>query len=261
MLKFKHPYHLVSLSPWPIIGSLSLLLLLSGVVLYFHEFSLILLFVGMLMFYLVLFQWWRDVIREGLYQGCHLNKVLYGLRLGMLMFILSELMFFVSFFWSYFHMYLSPSIEIGNYWPPMSLEIFNPYNIPLLNTLLLLSSGFSITWCHYSILNNNYKVSFYSICLTIILGMIFTLFQYLEYKESYFSICDSVYGSIFFIATGFHGLHVLIGTMFIIISMIRLKINHYSNIHHFGFESASWYWHFVDVVWLFLYLFIYWLSY
>nr|AHA52444.1 cytochrome c oxidase subunit III [Histeromerus sp. QL-2013] len=261
MLKFNHPYHLVSLSPWPLLCSFSLMIMLLGVVKWFYLQSVFLMINGYLLTVLIVFQWWRDIIRESTFQGFHTMKVLKGLRLGMLLFILSELMFFLSFFWSYFHMSLSPNVEIGSIWPPKEILVFNPYNIPLLNTLILLSSGFTITWCHYMILNKNFKESYLSIYLTVFLGGMFTLFQYLEYKESYFTISDSVYGSIFYMTTGFHGIHVIIGTIFIIISMIRLKINHYSSFHHFGFEAASWYWHFVDVVWLFLYIFVYWLFY
>nr|AHA52517.1 cytochrome c oxidase subunit III [Eumacrocentrus sp. QL-2013] len=261
MMKIFYPYHLVTISPWPLMSSMSLMILMVGVLMYMYEFSKILLLIGLIMILIIIFQWWRDIVRESTYQGMHCYKVNLSLRVGMFLFILSELMFFISFFWTYFHMYLSPSIEIGNYWPSFNLMIFNPYNIPLLNTLLLLSSGFSITWCHYSIMNKNYINSVFSIMMTILLGILFSMFQYMEYNESFFSISDSIYGSIFYMATGFHGLHVLIGSLFILVSMKRLLENHFSNIHHFGFEAASWYWHFVDVIWLFLYLFIYWMSY
>nr|QKZ95161.1 cytochrome c oxidase subunit III [Habrobracon hebetor] len=261
MNKFFHPYHLVTLSPWPLIMSFSLIILMIGLIKWFSEYNNYLMILGYLLNLLVMFQWWRDVIRESTFQGNHNFYVMKGLRLGMILFIISEIMFFLSFFWSYFHMFLSPSIEIGNLWPPKNILIFNPYNIPLLNTLILLSSGVSITWCHYSMLMNNLKESKYSILITMLLGIMFIFFQYMEYKESYFSIADSIYGSVFFLMTGFHGFHVIMGIIFIFISMIRFFNKHYSTIHHLGFETSTWYWHFVDVVWLFLYLFIYWLSY
>nr|AHA52576.1 cytochrome c oxidase subunit III [Triraphis sp. QL-2013] len=261
MNKFFHPYHLVSESPWPLFGSFSLSIMMVGTIKWFNFYTMDLFILGFILLIFILIQWWRDVIRESTFQGNHTMMVMKGLRMGMILFILSELMFFVSFFWTYFHMFLSPSVEIGSLWPPKEILIFNPLNIPLLNTLILLSSGVSITWCHYSILNDNYSNSILSIFFTLLLGVLFIFFQYLEYNESFFSMSDSVYGSIFFMATGFHGLHVIIGTFFIFVSFFRLLQMHYSNFHHFGFESASWYWHFVDVVWLFLYIFIYWLSY
>nr|ACY09440.1 cytochrome c oxidase subunit III [Diachasmimorpha longicaudata] len=262
MNKFFHPYHLVTESPWPLLGSLSLMIFMMGVVKWFNEFNNNLLFIGSLTLLFILIQWWRDVIRESTLQGNHTLKVLKSIQIGMILFILSEVMFFTSFFWSYFHMFLSPSIELGNNWPPKEILVFNPYNIPLLNTLILLSSGVSITWCHNLIYQGfNWKSCQESINLTILLGGLFIMFQYKEYSESFFSISDSIYGSVFFMMTGFHGLHVIIGVLFIIISMNRLLNFHYSNFHHFGFEAASWYWHFVDLVWLFLYLFIYWLSF
>nr|AHA52480.1 cytochrome c oxidase subunit III [Capitonius sp. QL-2013] len=260
MLKFNYPFHLVTVSPWPLLVSLGVMLSMLGILEWFIEFSVSLMFMSNMYLMIVVFQWWRDVVRESTFQGMHTIKVCEGLYMGMILFILSELMFFVSFFWTYFNMYLSLSIELGLN-SSYNLEVFNPYNIPLLNTMILLSSGVSITWCHYSILNEKYDMSLDGIKITILLGMIFSFFQFLEYKESYFSINDSIYGSIFFVATGFHGIHVLVGTMFIFINFIRLKNNHFSFVHHFGFEAASWYWHFVDIVWLFLYIFIYWLSY
>ncbi len=157
-------------------------------------------------------------------------------------------------------MYLSPRIEIGSIWPPKNINVFNPYEIPLLNTVILLSSGITVTWCHYSIINKNYNNIILRISLTVILGIIFTIFQYIEYIEARFSIRDSIFGSVFFISTGFHGLHVLIGTLFLFINLLRILEKNFSSIHHLGFEIAAWYWHFVDVVWLLLYLLVYFLS-
>nr|APF47462.1 cytochrome c oxidase subunit III [Snellenius sp. SNS-2016] len=261
MMKFNHPYHLVTLSPWPINLSFSLMVMLSGILMLFNNFKINLMLIGLFLMILNLIQWWRDVIRESTVQGFHTMKVMLGLQNGMLLFILSEVMFFLSFFWCYFHMYLSPSVEIGSIWYPKNLIVFNPYNIPMLNTLILLSSGISITYCHYSIMKSHLDNSINSMFLTLILGLIFTYFQYLEYNESYFCINDSIYGSVFFLLTGFHGFHVILGTMFNLIMFFRMIFNHFSSFHFFGFEASSWYWHFVDLVWLFLYLFIYWLVF
>nr|YP_010845349.1 cytochrome c oxidase subunit III [Tetrastichus howardi]QXM14783.1 cytochrome c oxidase subunit III [Tetrastichus howardi] len=257
MKKLIQPFHLVTMSPWPILMSFSVMSLLIGIMNWFNNFNYYLMLYSLIISILCMYQWWRDVIRESTYQGFHTIKVISGLKMGMILFIISEIFFFISIFWCYFHMFLSPSIEIGMIWPPKNILSFNPYNIPLLNTIILLSSGITITWCHYSILLSKKLSSFISLLYTIILGIVFTLIQYMEYDHASFTMADSVYGSIFFMSTGFHGLHVIIGTLFLMINLIRINNNNYSSIHHFGFESAAWYWHFVDVVWLFLYLLIY----
>nr|YP_009868543.1 cytochrome c oxidase subunit III [Dolichoderus quadripunctatus]QKG63374.1 cytochrome c oxidase subunit III [Dolichoderus quadripunctatus] len=259
-LHYNHPFHLVSISPWPIIISFSIMNNLIMTVSWFHKmnyFTLLTIPSTMLCMY----QWWRDVSREATFQGFHTPMVYNGMRLGMLLFIISEILFFFSFFWAYFHSSLSPSMEIGQMWPPMGILPFNPFDIPLLNTIVLISSGLFITWSHHSIMNKNFTESKNSLIITIILGIYFTLLQLIEYMEAPFSISDSVYGSSFFLATGFHGLHVIIGTMFLMFSYMRLNNLHFSSSHHFGFEAAAWYWHFVDVVWLFLYVSIYWWSF
>nr|YP_010350249.1 cytochrome c oxidase subunit III [Virgulibracon endoxylaphagus]UOK09629.1 cytochrome c oxidase subunit III [Virgulibracon endoxylaphagus] len=261
MNKLYLPFHLVTLSPWPLLMSISFMIFLIGNIKLFTIYSSNLLMLSYFLMLMNLFQWWRDVIRESTFQGNHTILVMKGLRLGMIFFIISEIMFFFSFFWCYFSNFLSPSIEIGMIWPPLNILVFNPLNIPLLNTLILLSSGVFITWCHYSILNKNYLESKFSILMTLFLGILFIMFQFMEYKNSFFTISDSIYGSIFFMMTGFHGFHVILGILFILFSMIRLFKFHYSNFHHLGFELSSWYWHFVDVIWLFLYIFVYWLSY
>jgi cytochrome c oxidase subunit 3 len=170
----------------------------------------------------------------------------------------SEVLFFFRFFWAFFHRRLSPTIEIGIQWPPIGISPFNPFQVPLLNTIILLSSGFTVTWAHHAIIENNFSQAWQRLTLTVILGVYFTILQGIEYWEARFSISDSVYGSTFFLATGFHGIHVIIGTTFLAVCLIRLNIKHFSINHHFGFEAAAWYWHFVDVVWLFLFITIYW---
>nr|YP_010175194.1 cytochrome c oxidase subunit III [Olidiana tongmaiensis]QSJ61399.1 cytochrome c oxidase subunit III [Olidiana tongmaiensis] len=253
-----HPFHLVDNSPWPITTSMGLLTMTSGLTMMFMKSEYMTLIMGMMITTMSAMQWWRDVIRESTYQGLHTKKVMTSMKLGMMLFILSEIMFFVSFFWTFFHSSLSPAIEIGMQWPPKCIKTFNPMNIPLLNTMILLSSGISITWAHNAILMKNWTATMKSIKITIILGIYFSMIQAIEYYEATFCISDSIYGSTFFLITGFHGIHVIIGTMFIMVTMKRMMSFHFSSYHHIGFETSAWYWHFVDVVWLFLYISIYW---
>nr|QHD19770.1 cytochrome c oxidase subunit III [Rodolia quadrimaculata] len=253
-----HPFHLVTYSPWPLLGSLATLSFMMSMINLFYNFNYMFMFYNFLIILMIMFQWWRDVTRESTFQGFHTFKVVLGLRMGMILFIVSEIFFFVSFFWSYFHASLTPSSEIGLIWPPTSIQPFNPSMIPLLNTLILLTSGLTVTWAHHALMESNFNEAFYGLIITIILGGYFSFLQGIEYLEASFNISDSSYGSSFFMATGFHGLHVLIGTIFLSACLSRLYFNHFSPIHHFGFEAAAWYWHFVDVVWLFLYISIYW---
>nr|AGN52995.1 cytochrome c oxidase subunit III [Samia cynthia cynthia] len=255
---YSHPYHLVDYSPWPLTGAIGVMTLVTGLVKWFHNFNMNLLIIGYIITLLTMYQWWRDVSREGTYQGKHTILVTKGLRWGMILFIVSEIFFFLSFFWAFFHSSLSPNIEIGSMWPPLSITPFNPFHIPLLNTIILISSGVTVTWTHHALMENNYSQTTQSLFITIILGIYFTILQAYEYLEAPFTIADSIYGSTFFMATGFHGLHVIIGTLFLLICFLRHNSNHFSSNHHFGFEAAAWYWHFVDVVWLFLYISIYW---
>jgi len=258
IIKKNHTFHIVDQSPWPVSAALGSLILTSGLSIWFHSRNLILILVGTSLIILTSIQWWRDITRESTLQGLHTNTVTTGIRWGIILFITSEILFFFSFFWAFFHRSLSPTIEIGVWWPPTGITPFNPFEIPLLNTLILLSSGVSVTWAHHSLIQINHSQSIYSLIITITLGVYFTFLQAYEYLEASFSIADSVYGSTFFVATGFHGLHVIIGTSFLFVCLMRLIINHFSPSHHFGFEAAAWYWHFVDVVWLFLYINIYW---
>nr|AWN56147.1 cytochrome c oxidase subunit 3 [Canthidium sp. DPP-2018] len=258
MSKKNHPYHLVDVSPWPLFGALSAMITMIGIIKWFHLYNPNLFLLGLLITLLIMYQWWRDVTREGTFQGLHTYQVTMGLRWGMILFITSEVFFFISFFWGFFHSSLSPSIELGMTWPPKGIVPFNPLQIPLLNTLILLTSGLTVTWAHHSLIENDYNQTLQSLSLTVLLGIYFTILQAYEYIEAPFTIADSVYGSSFFMATGFHGLHVIIGTTFLAVCLYRQLLNHFSCIHHFGFEAAAWYWHFVDVVWLFLYISIYW---
>ena len=235
--QINQPFHLVDISPWPVLRAFRVISLVSGIAKWFHTFSIDLFLLGTILTTIVMFQWWRDVVRE---------------------FITSEVLFFFSFFWAFFHRSLSPSVEIGSLWPPQGIKAFNPFQIPLLNTAILLGSGVTVTWAHHAIIENNYTQGVQALALTVFLGVYFTSLQALEYWEASFSIADAVYGSTFFVATGFHGLHVIIGTIFLLVCLVRQYLNHFSLNHHFGFEAAAWYWHFVDVVWLFLFVTIYW---
>ena len=256
----RHPYHLVDPSPWPLFSAFGSFCLVSGLTMYMHQFigGFYLLCFG---FFLVLYGmgvWWRDVVREGTFQGHHTRAVQSGLRWGMLLFIASEVMFFFAFFWAFFHASLAPTIEIGAVWPPKGLEVLSPWQIPLLNTIILLTSGASVTWAHHAILAGYKRQATISLIVTVLLAAVFTALQAAEYVEAPFTLSDGIYGSTFFMATGFHGFHVLVGTCFLGVCLFRHVQDQFTKFHHVGFEAAAWYWHFVDVVWLFLFISIYW---
>nr|QNV47325.1 cytochrome c oxidase subunit III [Ricania speculum] len=257
-MKQNHPFHLVTKSPWPILTSMNIMTTLTGMVKWTTLKQMEIMILGIVLTTFCSILWWRDVVRESTFQGNHTKMVTKGIKLGMILFITSEVMFFLSFFWSFFHSSLSPNIEIGMNWPPKSIKPFNPMEVPLLNTIILLSSGVSITWAHQAILLNKLNKANKSILITVLLGIYFTILQKWEYSESSFTIADSIYGSTFYMMTGFHGLHVIIGTIFLAVCFSRSKNMHFSLKHHMGFEAAAWYWHFVDVVWLFLYISVYW---
>jgi cytochrome c oxidase subunit 3 len=256
----RHPFHLVDPSPWPIFGSFGGLTLTVGLTMYMHGYMFggYTVLLGLSMVVYCMYVWWRDVIREATFQGHHTLTVQNGLRMGMLLFIASEVMFFVAFFWGFFHAALAPTIDIGAVWPPKGIQVLSPWEVPFLNTLILLSSGASVTWAHHAILGGDRQSALNALYVTIVLAVIFTGLQVVEYLEAPFTISDSVYGSAFFMATGFHGFHVFLGTVFLTVCLIRHMRGHFTRKHHFGFEAAAWYWHFVDVVWLFLFVSIYW---
>lgn len=257
---FKHGFHLVDASPWPIIVSFSLLMTTFGSVMFIHGYvgGSILYKLGLFITIFVMFFWWRDIIREATIEGQHTSLVQSSLRIGMLLFIASEIMFFFAFFWAFFHFSFNPSINIGGVWPPAFIVTLDPWKIPLLNTVLLLSSGATVTWCHHSIVLGSKRNACLSLIVTLLLATFFTSLQAFEYITAPFSISDGVYGSTFYMTTGFHGIHVVIGTIFLGVCLLRILCDHFTREHHFGFEAAAWYWHFVDVVWLFLFLTIYW---
>lgn len=256
----RHPFHLVDPSPWPFVASLSAFSCAIGGVLYIHAYQqgFVTLIVSFLMLLGTMFVWWRDVIRESTFEGHHTGIVQQGLRYGVLLFIVSEILFFFAFFWAFFHSSLAPTIEIGSIWPPKGIIVFDPWQIPFLNTLILLLSGCTVTWAHHAIVCNQRTEGLIGLSLTIILAVIFTLFQVFEYNMANFRLSDGIYGSTFYMATGFHGFHVFIGTIFLVVCIVRLFQYQLTQQHHFGFEAAAWYWHFVDVVWLFLFVSVYW---
>jgi cytochrome c oxidase subunit 3 len=207
MSKHYHPWHLVDPSPWPYVGAIAAFGLTTGGVMYYHNFigGGFIASISLILVLIVMLVWWRDVIREASYQGHHTLAVQKGLKIGMLLFILSEVMFFFSFFWAFFHSSLSPDISLGSVWPPVGIEVLNPFEVPLLNTVILLSSGASVTWAHNAVITGDRKGTILGLLITVLLGLIFTALQGLEYFEASFTIADSTYGNAFFVATGFHG--------------------------------------------------------
>lgn len=258
MEKHFHPFHIVNISPWPLVVGFGALFVVVGIIKIFIFYDINLLIFSLLIIFVVAILWWRDVIRERTFQGYHSRIVLKGLIAGIILFIVREIFFFFSFFWAFFHSRLRPTVELGSHWPPFGIYPFNPFQVPLLNTVILLSSGVRVTWAHQIILKEDWNKAKISLIITWILGVYFLMLQGFEYFISSARIRDSVFGSTFFISTGFHGFHVIVGTLFLFIIWIRFLNNHFSGRHHFGFEAAAWYWHFVDVVWLFLFSVVYW---
>jgi|TARA_B110000971_G_C20015274_1_gene503609 cytochrome c oxidase subunit 3 len=255
----RHGFHLVDPSPWPLVCSGSVLSTAVGAVMYFHSYSGggLILTTGLVMTTFGMSIWWRDIVRESTYEGHHTNVVQLGLRYGMLLFIASEVMFFFAFFWAFFSASLNPTVEIGAIWPPKGIAVLSAWEVPLLNTLILLLSGATVTWAHHAIVGGSHKEGTVGLALTIGLGLFFTSLQAMEYVEAGFKMSDSIYGSTFYMATGFHGFHVIVGTTLLAVCLARHLRFHFTVGHHFGFEAAAWYWHFVDVVWLFLFVSIY----
>jgi len=254
-----HPFHLVSPSPWPLFTCISLLTLTTSGVLTMHGFVNAEYWLACAFVCLVssMSLWFRDVIAEGTYLGNHTLAVQRGLNMGVALFIVSEALFFLAIFWAYFHSALSPTVELGAQWPPLGIEAINAFELPLLNTVLLLGSGVTITYSHHSLIQGNRNGALLGAIFTVFLAMIFTAFQGVEYSVSSFTISDGAYGSCFYFGTGFHGIHVIIGTIFLAVGFWRILAYHLTENHHLGFEAGILYWHFVDVVWLFLFLSVY----
>ena len=292
-----HDYHLVDPSPWPVLAAMSAFAMAIGAIALMRThvdgagiFGITgpwLFAAGFFSVTLCAWRWWADVIKEA-HKGDHTPVVQLHLRYGMIMFIASEVMFFVAWFWGYFDSALFPAgvhellnnpgklvgltsrNELyGGVWPPVPVDAtaaaipgyfkhtFDPWSLPLVNTLILLTSGCTVTWAHHALLKNDRRGLVIGLLLTVILGAAFTLCQAKEYSHAGFSYAGHSYGSTFFMATGFHGAHVIIGTIFLTVCLIRAMMGHFKPEQHFGFEAAAWYWHFVDVVWLFLFACIY----
>lgn len=258
-----HPYHLVEPSPWPIVGALAGLVLTSGAVMWMHEhaFGPWTTLLGFVLVAVTMIGWWRDVLREGR-SGYHTEVVSRGLRLGMALFITSEVFFFLAFFWAFFWGALVPPETFAVSWPPEGVEPVPTWDIPFLNTIILVTSGATVTWAHHAIKHDDNQTAFKALALTIALGLSFTFFQGYEYWHAIvhegFDLTDGMFGSAFYLATGFHGLHVQIGTVFLIVCAYRAWKGDFTPQQHVGFEAAAWYWHFVDVVWIFLFVWVYW---
>ena len=254
----KHDYHLVEPSWWPITGSIAAFVMALGGVAWMHDWAggPYIFGLGIAGILYTMYVWWRDVIKEAL-AGDHTPVVQIGLRYGMILFIVSEVMFFVSWFWAYFNAALFPTEAVGAVWPPEGIVTFDPWHIPYLNTLILLLSGTTVTWAHHALLHDDRKGLKQGLLLTVLLGIAFSALQAYEYISAPFGLSSGIYGSTFFLATGFHGFHVIIGTIFLAVCYVRARKGHFDPEHHFGFEAAAWYWHFVDVVWLFLFSSIY----
>jgi cytochrome c oxidase subunit 3 len=272
-----HDYHILPPSIWPFIGSMSALVMASGAIMWMHKaaFGGYVFFAGVIGVLFTMFSWWSDVVREA-HAGDHTPVVQLHLRYGMILFIASEVMFFVGWFWAWFDFSLFPvALELkegatsiiegpnsithaAGIWPPKGLEVIDAFHLPLLNTLLLLCSGTTVTWAHHALLHGDRKGLVQGLTLTVILGVLFTACQIFEYSHAAFGFTDGIYASTFYMATGFHGFHVFVGTVFLLVCLFRAMKGHFKPDHHFGFEAAAWYWHFVDVVWLFLFAAIYW---
>ncbi|MEL6336170.1 MAG: cytochrome c oxidase subunit 3 [Pseudomonadota bacterium] len=262
-----HPYHILPPSPWPFYASISAFVMLVGAILWMKGMNPIFFIAGFIGCCYVAFGWWRDVVAESR-AGDHTPVVQIGLRYGVLLFIISEVMFFVAWFWSFFKHAIFPMAPVegkteatasgpDGVWPPEGIETFDPWHLPFMNTVILLLSGCTVTWAHHALIENKRTDLVLGLTLTVGLGAIFTMFQAYEYSHAQFAFTDGIYAANFYMATGFHGMHVLIGTIFLAVCLMRARAGQFTPDKHVGFEAAAWYWHFVDVVWLFLFAGIY----
>jgi cytochrome c oxidase subunit 3 len=269
--KPNHDYHLVPPSPWPFLGSLCAFITAIGAIFWMKHLELGGLKLGGLIFgagfigLLSIFAfWWIDVVKEA-EEGDHTPVVQISLRYGMILFIASEVMFFVAWFWAFFDasLFTNEAIQYsrvaftGGHWPPKGIEVIDPWHFPLINTMILLTSGTTVTWAHHALLENDREGLKKGLAMTILLGMLFTSIQAYEYIHAPFAFKNSIFGATFFMATGFHGFHVIVGTIFLLVCLFRAMAGQFTPKQHLGFEFAAWYWHFVDVVWLFLFSAIY----
>lgn len=274
-----HDYHIIEPSPWPFMGGIGAFLMAFGGVAWMRAmngdvFQLLgvnlaqanywIFLIGTLIVLYTMFAWWSDTVKEA-HEGHHTRVVSLHLRYGMMMFIASELMFFVAWFWAFFDASLFPADAVqvsrteftGGTWPPQGIEVINPFHLPLYNTIILLLSGTTLTWAHHALLKDDRKGLVAGLAVTVALGALFSYVQFYEYAHSPFDFGGSIYSATFYMATGFHGFHVVVGTIFLLVCLLRAMAGHFTPKQHFGLEAAAWYWHFVDVVWLFLFVFIY----
>ena len=267
-----HDYHILTPSAWPLLGALAAFVMLfgavvamSGGVTIFNKAVTLegpwMFLIGLVAVLYVMFGWWAETINEE-FAGDHTPVVRIGLRYGFILFIMSEVMFFSAWFWTFFKHALYPmgpeSPMKDGVWPPVGIETFDPFHLPLINTLILLCSGAAATWAHHALAHeNNRKDIKWGLIIAVVLGLIFTVFQAYEYSDAAFGFAGNIYGATFFMATGFHGFHVVIGTIFLFVCLLRVQRGHFTSESHIGFEAAAWYWHFVDVVWLFLFVSVY----
>ena len=260
-----HPYHIVRPSPWPLLSSFAAMLFCVGLLFYMHDTEIFGqpvgikgMILGLAAVLICMFYWWKDVVYEGTVEKAHTPIAQIGFRYGMALFIASEVMFFVAFFWAYFDFSLFPRDAIGGVWPPEGFKIIDPFHLPLFMTLILLLSGCSVTWGHHAILEGDQEGLTRALGVTVLLGVVFMIIQVYEYTIAPFGFQDGILPSTFYMATGFHGFHVFVGTVFLAVCWFRSMKGHFTANSHFGFEAAAWYWHFVDVVWLFLFISVYW---
>ena len=256
----KNAYYFVHPSHYPIMAAFSAMFVLMGIVFAAHFGNYILLVLGVLSVLTTMFVWFRTVVRESLIPGAHSLLDLISVRYGMTLFICSEVMFFVALFWAFFNFAIFPENVAGSthaVWPPEGVRTFDPFSLPFLNTLILLLSGTTITWAHHALIENDRRSLAIGLTATIILGISFTCCQAIEYSHAPFKLSGGIFPSVFFLATGFHGFHVIVGTIFLIVCWVRVQAGQFTPRRHFGFEAAAWYWHFVDVVWLFLFVCVY----
>jgi len=267
----RHDYHIIQPSPWPLLGAVGAITLLVGAIFWMKDMTPWIAVIGFGIVAYTMYGWWRDMVQES-QNNEHTPVVRIGLRMGFIMFILSEVMFFAAWFWAFFKFAIFPMVPVDDASVPTSVgpvgefgpregEMFDPWHLPLINTLILLLSGVTVTWAHHELIEGGQGEKrqnlIYGLMLTCFLGALFTVFQAYEYTHAEFTFSNDVYGAVFYMATGFHGFHVIVGTIFLFVCLMRAKAGHFTAKQHVGFEAAVWYWHFVDVVWLFLFACVY----
>ncbi|MGB0669868.1 MAG: cytochrome c oxidase subunit 3 [Rhodospirillales bacterium] len=254
-----HHWHVPEPSKWPIIGTVSALTTAIGGVIYMHSDVPWLLIAGLVAIIYTFFGWCSQVVVEATKEKAHSGFVRTSLRISMLLFIASEVMFFFAFFWAFFHSSIPALSKVAQeVWPPEGVIPFDPWTLPFLNTLILLTSGATCTYAHHAVQKGDNAKTAKGLAMTVVLGVLFTALQAFEYSHAHFGFTDGIFSSTFYLATGFHGFHVIVGTIFLIVCWFRARAGHFTAESHVGFEAAAWYWHFVDVVWLFLFCCIYW---